>query len=104
VSSHERNIRLEISVIVAADEGSFHAYAPALKGLHVDGETEKEALDNAIEAIKVYLNSLEMHGDPLPVGPDLKVREEEATHYIPPGAFLRHVTMQWPSLETSGIS
>ena len=99
----KRVITFKISVVITPDEGAFHAYAPALKGLHVDGASQKEALNHAIEAIGVYLNSLQHHGDPLPVGPDLTV-EEEIIPAIPKGAFLHHVTMQWPSLHTSGIS
>ena len=67
----KRTLTLQISVIITPDEGGFHAYAPAFKGLHVDGATEKEAKKNAVEAIIVYLKSLADHGDPLPVGPDL---------------------------------
>jgi len=60
-------LSLKITIVVEPDEDSFHAYAPALKGLHVDGRTEKEAIDNAIEAIKVYMNSLSYYNDPLPI-------------------------------------
>lgn len=99
----KRNLRLQISVIVEPDEGGFHVFVPAFKGLHVDGATEDEALNNAAQAILVYLESLAKHGDPLPVGPNLVVHEE-VIPAVPPGAFLRSLTVQWPSLQTSGIS
>ena len=100
----KKYLSLKISVIVERDEdGSFYAHAPALKGLHVDGATEQEALHNATEAVQVYLESLSQHGDPLPIGPDLTVHEE-AIPEVPPGALLHSLTVQWPSLEMSGTS
>lgn len=97
------NLQLLVSVVVEPDDNNtFHAYAPALKGLHVDGSTEEEALQNATQAILVYLESLARSGDPLPVGQNLTVDEEVPE--IPAGAFLRSITVQWPSLQTSGIS
>lgn len=92
-------IQFTLSVVVEPDDGGFHAYVPAFKGLHVDGETEKEAVKNVAQAIVVYLSSLALHGDPLPIGPDLRVKYEPA---VP--SQLRSVTVQWPSLQMSGIS
>ncbi len=57
-----------IEVIIEPDDTGFHAYCPALKGLHVGGETEEEALQNAKEAALAYLESLIKHHDPIPVG------------------------------------
>lgn len=96
-----RNAELQftISIVVEPDEVGFHAYVPAFKGLHVDGETEEEAAKNAIKAILVYLESLARHRDPLPVGPDLTVKYKPA---VP--SQLRSVTIQWPSLQMSGTS
>ncbi len=96
-------LELRVSIVVEPDSGRFHAYAPALKGLHVDGDTEEEAVRNAGEAVVVYLNSVAQHRDALPVGPDLTVRQIEPTP-IPQGAFLHSVTVEWPSLRMSGIS
>jgi len=98
---------LKISIVIEPDEGGFHGYAPALKGLHVDGATKEEALDNAKIAVEIYLKSLTSHNDPLPIGPDLTVHREvivqrEVIPEIPIGAFLHHLTVQWPSLNISG--
>jgi predicted RNase H-like HicB family nuclease len=65
---------LSVQVLIEPDSESFHAYCPALKGLHIDGKTEKEAAKHALEAVKVYLASLIKHHDPLP--PDLSVKVE----------------------------
>ncbi|OGO17579.1 MAG: hypothetical protein A2Z15_08540 [Chloroflexi bacterium RBG_16_50_11] len=61
-------IGFKVDVILEPDEGGFHAYCPALKGLHVAGESKEEALRNAREAAIAYLESLIKHGDPIPVG------------------------------------
>src|SRR2546422_749718 len=95
------NITLKISAVIEPDEGGFHGYCPALKGLHVDGKTEKETLKNLADAVEVYLSSLTKYGDPLPIGPDLTVHFEPK---IPPKAKLRSLTIEWPSLQASGVS
>lgn len=92
-------IQFTFSIVVEPDEDGFHAYVPAFKGLHVDGKTEKEATENALKAILVYLESLARNHDPLPVGPDLRVSYKPAVH-----GQLHSVTIQWPSLQMSGIS
>ena len=60
-NSRPKRLRLKLTVIIEQDDGAWHAFCPALKGLHVDGDTQEEALTNAIEAAKVYINSLAMH-------------------------------------------
>ncbi|MGH9364898.1 MAG: type II toxin-antitoxin system HicB family antitoxin [Thermoanaerobaculia bacterium] len=55
------------TVILEREEGGgFHAFVPALKGCHTQGDTEEETLANAQEAISVYIESLKAHGDPIP--------------------------------------
>lgn len=61
-------IEFVITVVVESDDDSFHAYCPALKGLHTCGATEEEALRNAADAAVAYLRSLIKHGEPIPVG------------------------------------
>ena len=58
---------VEIPIIIEKDHGSYYAYSPVLKGLHVDGETEEEALKNAKEAVDVYISSLKKHNEPIPL-------------------------------------
>lgn len=62
------NIEVSIEIDIEPDGDSFHAYCPALKGLHTCGKTEEEALNNASDAAIAYLYSLIKHGDPIPVG------------------------------------
>lgn len=61
-------IEFKVELIVEPDDIGFHAYCPALKGLHTCGETGEEALRNAKDAATAYLESLIKHGDPIPVG------------------------------------
>lgn len=98
----KRILRLTFSVVVEPDEGGFHAYAPAFKGLHVDGGTEDEALQNALKAVEVYLDSISHYGDPLPIGPHFGVREE-IIPAVPEGALFHNIEVQWPSLHMSGV-
>ena len=46
-------------ILESAEEGGFNVTVPALDGCYTQGETEKEALDNAREAIFCYLEGLE---------------------------------------------
>jgi len=55
-----------VRVVVEPDGEGFHAYCPALKGLHAPGATEAEALANAGDAALAYIESLIKHGDPIP--------------------------------------
>ena len=53
---------------VEKDTEGYYAYVPALKGIHVGGDTEEEAEINAKEAIYLYMSSILERGDPLPTG------------------------------------
>ena len=81
VSKKVAVIGFKIEVVVEPDDSGFHAYCPALKGLHTSGTTEKEALDNARDAAIAYLESLIKHGDPIPVG--MVVRHEKEGYSVP---------------------
>jgi predicted RNase H-like HicB family nuclease len=101
--SSPRRLRLRFTVVVEKDGQAWHAYCPAFRGLHVDGDTEQEAVRNAVEAAQVFINSLSAHGEPLPVGPHCSLDEEERFS-VPAGALLRRVEVQWPSESRSGTS
>jgi len=54
-------------VLIEQDEdGVFVAEVPSLPGCVSQGGTREEALSNVREAIALYLESLEEHGDPVP--------------------------------------
>ena len=100
-----KQLVIQVTVVIERDGSQYHAYCPNLKGLHVGGATIDETLENATDAVIVYLNSLVRHGDPLPVGPFCNVVERKPRiPKIPQGAFLRHIQLQWPSLRTFGTA
>jgi predicted RNase H-like HicB family nuclease len=58
---------MRFRVVVEQDEdGVFVAEVPSLPGCLSDGRTREEALHNVREAIALYLESLEAHGEPIP--------------------------------------
>lgn len=61
-------LEFQLLFVVEPDEGGYHAFCPALKGLHTSGSTEQEALENAKNAAVAYILSLIKHGDPIPLG------------------------------------
>ena len=46
------------TVIIEPDNGSYHAYVPALKGCHTFGDTLEEAQANIVEAMQLHLESM----------------------------------------------
>jgi predicted RNase H-like HicB family nuclease len=63
-----RTVRVRLRFIVEPDDGNFYAHCPELKGLHVDGRTEQEALQAAFDAASAYLMSLIARDQPIPIG------------------------------------
>ena len=53
-------------ILEAEPTGGFHAFCPALKGCHSEGETEDEARANIREAIELYIENRLAHGELLP--------------------------------------
>ena len=47
-------------------DGGYHAFSPALKGCHSQGDSLDEAIENIREAIEVYLESVAADGEPIP--------------------------------------
>jgi len=58
---------MKYRVLIEQDEdGMFVAEVPSLPGCISQGETRAIALKNIQEAIEVYLESLNAHGEPVP--------------------------------------
>ena len=58
---------MKYRVLIERDEdGVFVATVPSLPGCVADGPTRDAALDSVREAITLYIESLEDHGDPIP--------------------------------------
>ena len=58
-------------IVEPAEEGGYTVYCPSLHGCVSQGETLEETITNIKEAIELYIESLEEHGDPIP--PDIEV-------------------------------
>jgi predicted RNase H-like HicB family nuclease len=54
------------TVIIEPDNGSYHAYVPALKGCHIFGDTLEEAQANIVEAMQLHLESMLEGGEEIP--------------------------------------
>jgi len=48
------------------EEGGFVVTVPALRGVVTEGDTREEALENARDAIAIYIEDLIAHGEPVP--------------------------------------
>ena len=58
---------MKYRIIIEQDEdGFFVAEVPSLPGCITQGATRTEAVKNVKEAIELYLESLEAHGEPVP--------------------------------------
>lgn len=58
---------LNYTVIMTPDEtGGYVVTCPALPGLVTEGDTIEEARAMAADAIKLYIESLQMDGEPIP--------------------------------------
>ncbi len=55
------------AIFEAEPGGGYHASCPSLPGGHAEGDTLDEAVANLREAIAVYLESLQAHGESFPV-------------------------------------
>ena len=65
--AHPSLSRMKFRVLIQQDEdGIFVAEVPSLPGCVTQGTTRDEAVANAREAIALYVESLEAHGDPVP--------------------------------------
>lgn len=92
--------RLSVTFLVEPDEGRFHAFSPALPGLHADGQTEQEAAASFVAEVPPYIASILRHGDPLPIGVIVEAQHQAARRHSEEIL----VPCVPPSLLTSGAS
>jgi len=48
------------------EDGGYHAFCPALRGCHSQGDTYEEAVQNITEAVQLYIESLKARSEPVP--------------------------------------
>ena len=53
-------------IIERESDGGYHAFCPALRGCHSQGDTYEETVQNIQEAITLYIESLKAHAEPIP--------------------------------------
>jgi len=99
-----RMLRVSITVVVDKDGDSFYAHCPGLKGLHVDGATEEEAVANALEAASLYLDSMLRHNDPLPIGRHFSAEEQFLRPSSGKRTLSENVEVPWPTAQACGVS
>ena len=56
-----------IVIIERAGDGSFSAYLPDLPGCVACGDSPDEVRREIAEAVKLHLESMKAHGEPIPV-------------------------------------
>ena len=53
-------------ILEREEDGGYHAFCPTLPGCRTQGDTFDEAMENIKDAIKLYIESLKAHKDPIP--------------------------------------
>ncbi len=76
-------IRVRVRTTIEQDGDSFHAFAPALRGCRVGGESLEDAQQNLNDAIRLYLESLIERGLPIPVGCESELVDAGDGSYSP---------------------
>jgi predicted RNase H-like HicB family nuclease len=56
-----------VVVIERAEDGSYSAYLPDLPGCVACGDTPQEVRTEIAEAVKLHIESMKSHGEPIPV-------------------------------------
>lgn len=59
-------IKYEVIIYWSEEDGVFVAEIPELSGCAAHGPTRKSALTNALEAIRLWLDTAKEFGDPVP--------------------------------------
>ena len=67
---------MKYRILIEQDEdGAFVAECPSLPGCVSQGNTRQEAIENAQDAIRGYLESLKKHDEPIPPPIDEEIVE-----------------------------
>lgn len=53
-------------VLEREEDGGYHAFCPALPGCHTQGNSYDETIENIKDALRLYIESLEAHGEKIP--------------------------------------
>lgn len=53
-------------IIEREEDGGYHAFCPALRGCHAQGDSYEETAQSITEVIQLYIESLKAHSEPVP--------------------------------------
>lgn len=53
-------------ILEREEDGGYHAFCPALPGCHAQGDSYDETMHNIEDAIKLFIESLKAHREPIP--------------------------------------
>ena len=53
-------------ILEKEEDGGYHAFCPSLPGCHTQGDTYDETMSNIKDAVKLYIESLKAHKEPIP--------------------------------------
>ncbi|MGH7886404.1 MAG: type II toxin-antitoxin system HicB family antitoxin [Candidatus Binatia bacterium] len=53
-------------IIERGESGGYHAFCPALRGCHSQGDSYEETVQNITEAVQLYIESLKAHSESVP--------------------------------------
>jgi predicted RNase H-like HicB family nuclease len=59
-------IKYEVIIYWSAEDGAFIAEVPELPGCSAHGMTQEDALKNAQDAIRLWIDTAKEFGDPIP--------------------------------------
>ncbi|MCY4234501.1 MAG: type II toxin-antitoxin system HicB family antitoxin [Bacteroidetes bacterium] len=94
-------LKINFLIFVERDSIGYYAYVPALKGIHVPGDSEEEAVKNAEDGIFLYMESILERGDPLSIGSgertDAVGKAHVRTLYLKTHHFKSSFELQWDS-------
>ena len=58
--------KFRIRICVEPDGDQFYASCPDIGCIHASGSTQEEAKNNAVDAVRAYLDVSRKYGDPIP--------------------------------------
>lgn len=74
--ARKNRVFFRVEIFTEPDNEQWHAYCPALKGLHVGGDSEKEAIKNALYGASLFIQSMIKHREPIPLEARILVEPE----------------------------
>jgi len=77
VKVNSKTLKFKVRIVIEKDDPGYHAFAPSLPGLHMPGDTQKEAISNAKEAAALMLKCMIQDGDSIPI--DVVIPDKKGT-------------------------